>query len=169
MSSPRVAWADESGTWKYLFYVCAGFALLPVISGYFLIPPEPARSATQNRRLDWIGAVVITIAMTLLSLSLTQSGTDPRGWKAPCGSCHTAKAGLIRMLDVPALLVTSVALLLVFGYWEYWVERHTSIPPIVKLELFTRHHWRVTAVLVIAFLLWCGICVRPIGLVVRHG
>jgi hypothetical protein len=63
------------------------------------------------------------------------------------------------MADVPVVFALSILLLVVFGFWENHVERQTSTPPIVKLDLFTRHKWRISAVLLIAFLDWCGICV----------
>lgn len=56
-----------------------------------------------------------------------------------------------RLVDVPTLLVLSVLLLVVFGFWERHLERNTTFPPIVKFSLFTRHQYKVLVIVVSTF------------------
>ncbi len=51
------------------------------------------------------------------------------------------------MSDIPVVFVLSVLLVVAFGLWEHYVAHHTTLPPIVHLAIFTRHHWKVTGVL----------------------
>lgn len=53
--------------------------------------------------------------------------------------------------DVPALLVVSIILLVVFGFWERHLERNTTYPPIAKFSLFTRHGYKVTITVLSTF------------------
>lgn len=69
-----------------MYYAIAGVNLIPIISGYYFIPAEPARSETENRKVDWPGAALITIGIALLCFAITQSGLEDRGWKEPCES-----------------------------------------------------------------------------------
>ncbi len=63
----------------------AGISVLPVVIGSTVVPgtwwvrgPKPS--------VDWIGAGLITTAITLFAFSLTQSGVVVYGWKTPCQS-----------------------------------------------------------------------------------
>ncbi len=70
--------------WQYLYFVIAGVNVVPIIGGLLFIPSESPRTASDNGRIDWIGAVMITIALSLLSFSITQIGLVQDGWKTPC-------------------------------------------------------------------------------------
>jgi DHA2 family multidrug resistance protein-like MFS transporter len=50
--------------------------------GYLYIPRD--RPHPSDKRVDWIGAVMITTGQLLLTLALTLSVSANRGWKAPC-------------------------------------------------------------------------------------
>lgn len=58
--------------------------------------------------------------------------------------------------DIPALLALSVILLVCFVFWEAFVERRTSIPPVAKLSLFTRNKGQGSVVLLMLFFIWIG-------------
>ncbi|WVR04973.1 hypothetical protein IAU60_001985 [Kwoniella sp. DSM 27419] len=129
--------------WQYVFFILAGLALVPVALGFIVIPKDTVKSTPgDNRRIDWIGAILITSGLSLFSFALTQSGVTERGWSEPY---------------IGATLGLSIILMLAFGFWEHHVARKTSIPPLVNLGIFSRNEWRVTAVLVLAFFAYCAI------------
>ena len=70
-------------SWSYLYLVFAAVSAFPIIIG---VTSLPEKWWTVNRResIDWIGATLITGAITLFAFSLTQSGVVVYGWKTPC-------------------------------------------------------------------------------------
>lgn len=50
------------------------------------------------------------------------------------------------------LLVLSIVLLVAFVFWERHLELHTNIPPVAKYSLFTRHRYRISALMLCVFL-----------------
>ncbi|OCF39009.1 hypothetical protein I317_07185 [Kwoniella heveanensis CBS 569] len=130
--------------WQYVFFMIAGSCLIPIIGGILFIPSDtrPPCTSTSKRKIDWLGAGLVTVGLSLLMFSVTQAGIEEEGW---------------RTAYIPAVFAFSIVILTVFGLWEHYAEHRTTTPPIVKLSVFTRHHWRVTAILGIIFCNWCGI------------
>jgi len=139
--------------WSYLFLMLAGMALLPAIIGATVVPgdwlvhgPKPS--------IDWIGAGMITIGISLFAFSLTQSGVVVYGWKTPCTSIDTLSGPSTDLCsaDIPAVFASSIAILIAFAFFQRHLEHHPSsrisrqIPPIVKLSLFTRQRGRIAAI-----------------------
>ena len=62
----------------------AGISLLPIGLAVFSAPTEAAAAAGWIKAVDWLGAALFTLGITLFTFSLTQSGVDPKGWAAPC-------------------------------------------------------------------------------------
>lgn len=61
------------------------------------------------------------------------------------------------LADVPALLVVSIILFVLFLCWERYLERRNgSIPPAAKFSLFTRNRYRFTFVLLASFFAFMG-------------
>ncbi|WWC61414.1 uncharacterized protein I303_103997 [Kwoniella dejecticola CBS 10117] len=201
--------------WQYLYFLLAGFGVIPIITGFFFIPKDDNHFPTlnartriedgkhvdqgprgtqsivkydqaratpqeseqvqsqekeQDRRIDWIGAVLVTIGLSLLLFSITQAGLMEKGWTTPY---------------IPPIFSASIILILIFGWWEYELEnrrristlsgmasqslsmsdlgfksafRTNDIPPIVRLSIFTRHKGKISAILGIAFFDWMGVC-----------
>ncbi|WOO80487.1 Efflux pump terJ [Vanrija pseudolonga] len=122
--------------WQYFHFVLGGLALIPLILGLFVIPRDLAKNQATDKRIDWLGGLLITAALCLFTFSITQSGIAPKGWGTPY---------------IPALLATSIVLFGLFGLWEHHVEHRLSLPPIAKLSLFTRDGWKITIVMLCAF------------------
>ena len=70
-------------------FVVTGFSIYPIILGCLFVPSD--RPHTRDRRGDWLGAIAITAAQILLTLGLTFSIANNRGWKAPC-MCYLGDA-----------------------------------------------------------------------------
>ncbi|KIR31181.1 efflux protein [Cryptococcus deuterogattii 99/473] len=139
--------------WQYVFFILAGLSLFPVVGGVFSIPPEPSKKDNGNRRVDWMGAFLITAGLSLFSFALTQSGLVEKGWRTPCKSSHILIMRLVSNIlsDIPVVLVISILLIVLYGFWEHFVEKKTSIPPLSRLVIFSRRQWKVTAILVVSF------------------
>lgn len=154
-------YADHSRrAWQYQYFIVAGVNTIPIIGGLLFIPREPTRTSAENRGIDWIGMITITVAISLLSFSVTQSGLESNGWGTPCPtSISLTSIRLTVRIDVVAVFAVSILMIPAFGLWEYYIDHHTKIPPTVKLGIFTRHHGSISAVLAISFMDWCGICV----------
>ena len=79
---------DSTG-WQYVFYFLAGLASFIGIGAIFVIDSDATRleaSPTDmeaDKRIDWIGGLVITAAVCLFTFSLTDSGIAERGWREP--------------------------------------------------------------------------------------
>jgi len=70
---------------KQLFLI-AVMAMFIIIIGTFFIPSEPPKKEAADRRLDWIGAGIISLSLCLFSFSINQGGLVDRGWKHACTS-----------------------------------------------------------------------------------
>ena len=49
------------------------------------------------------------------------------------------------------MIAVSIVLFVVFGFWEHHLEHRTTLPPVVKMSLFSRHGWKFTAINFSAF------------------
>lgn len=104
-----------------------------------------------DRRVDWIGAALVTIGLVLLMFAL--------------GDGETAKPHQWRSGYIIALLVVSVILLVAFVWWERVLEielsdveseRQTLAPPLLKMSIFQRAHGKLAVMLCVAFFVWAG-------------
>ncbi|KAK6902648.1 hypothetical protein I203_107906 [Kwoniella mangroviensis CBS 8507] len=131
--------------WQYLYFLIAGFGILPIITGIFYIPSDekttpprgqltdipddPAGKMEKSRKVDWTGAGLITVGLSLLLFSFTQAGLVDEGWKTPY---------------VPPVFSISVILIIVFGIWEYHLEHRvatSNVPPIVSFLRLDGRLW----------------------------
>ncbi|GFZ44917.1 hypothetical protein JCM24511_02643 [Saitozyma sp. JCM 24511] len=132
--------------WTYSFFLFAGVSLIPLVIAIIAVPRDSGHEehATRDKRIDWLGAILITAAMVLLLFCLAESGETPAGWRTPY---------------IPALFVVAVLLIVVFLLWERYLELHTSYPPIAKFSIFTRYRYKVTAVCLSVFAVGASVSV----------
>src|SRR5207302_712011 len=97
-----------------------------MIAGWKLIP----RGSRQHEGIDWIGAVLLGLALTCLSLGLAQQGTDigPTLPNAPAPQNNPISLGLAIIFLIAFVLV----------------ERKVRWP-VVDLSLFKRLHFSATS------------------------
>jgi predicted MFS family arabinose efflux permease len=112
--------------WKWVFGACAGVAIAVTAAGVFFIPPPPPSEVAirkQNvslaRSVDWLGGFLITAGLLALLFALTEGNVV--GW-------HTV---WIYMLMVIALLLIGM-----FATWQWYQEKHTTRPPLMKVSVF---------------------------------
>ncbi|KAJ6498364.1 major facilitator superfamily domain-containing protein [Mycena vitilis] len=141
---------DTRASWRAPFFLFAGLSLLCFLGGLFTVDAD-APSTEEDKRVDWIGAGLVTAGLVLLLFVLGQGQAAPRGWKT----------GYIL-----ALLVLAVLLLVLFVLWQHRLETRMLIgnengrgkgrPPLMKLSLWTRAEGRFAVMQAIAFLQWAA-------------
>ncbi|HYK85587.1 MAG TPA: MFS transporter [Ktedonobacteraceae bacterium] len=112
--------------WQYIFYLNVPIVIGLMIGGWFLIP----RGTRLHESIDWIGAVLLGLALTCLSLGLAQQGTDlgPTPTNAPTPQNN------------PISLALAIIFLIAFVLFER--KRRW---PVVDLSLFKRFPFSATS------------------------
>lgn len=73
----------HSKTWRSVFYVSAGIAVLIAVGGVLTVDPDQP-SKEKDKRVDWIGSALITSGLVLIIFVLSDGAIAPRGWRTPC-------------------------------------------------------------------------------------
>ncbi|KAJ7620277.1 MFS general substrate transporter [Roridomyces roridus] len=128
-------------SWRSTFYLLAGISLLCAIGGLLLIDAD-LPSTEPDRRVDWLGAFLVTVGLVFVVFVLSQGSLASNGWKTGY---------------IIALLIVGVLFITLFIAWQYHLEsspdnRHP--PPLMKLSMWTRAKGKFAVVQVIAFLQW---------------
>ncbi|KAG5636878.1 hypothetical protein H0H81_006540 [Sphagnurus paluster] len=160
-------------SWRSPFYLETGLTFLCLIGG--LISFDPDQPSTEpDKRVDWIGAFLVTAGLVLIVFVLGQGEIAPEGWKTPY---------------IIALLITGVLLVILFLLWQSHLEQlqdhslfsnlddepkgyHSNReadkpagtsarswltpPPLMKVSLWRRAKGRFAIMMAIAFLTWCS-------------
>jgi hypothetical protein len=63
-----------------------GVNVLPFIGVFFLAPDRREIGQHVDRRIDWAGGLLFTVGSVLLFFCLSQSISEPHGWRTPCQS-----------------------------------------------------------------------------------
>ncbi|KAI9056744.1 MFS general substrate transporter [Trametes sanguinea] len=139
-------------TWRSTFWFLAALAALCCLGALISIDDDFACRAAVDRRIDWIGALIVTASLTFIIFVLSDGSIAPNGWKTGY---------------IIALLIAGVALLALFVCWEHHLEqlhgrenappiRWWNPPPLMSVTIWTRASGKLAAVLVIVFLQWCS-------------
>jgi len=159
-------------TWRTPIFAICAIALAFTVLGFFVFE-EDEPSTEEDRRVDWIGATLITAGLVLVVFVLSDSPTAHKGWKSPREffppclrsiQCLTAACA-----DVMALFVLGVLLVLLFIAWQYYLERRLqnpdlpctrwTAPPLMKLSMWTRANGRFAVMQTIACVNWAAFSV----------
>lgn len=130
-------------------------------------PDEP--STETDRRIDWLGALLVTAGLVLIVFVLSDG--EIVGWKTPCMCYHSPFQSNLHLFTAPfpdiiALLILGVLLLVLFLFWQRYLERiqddpnavHSkwTPPPLMRLSIWRRAKGRFAVIMAIAFLNWSG-------------
>lgn len=111
MSLHRLIWmgmADDRDplhrrTWRSVFYVSAGIAVLIAIGGALTVDADQP-SDEEDRRVDWVGSTLITAGLVLIIFVLSDAAIAPRGWRTPCEyQCRLASSADPHILGISEL------------------------------------------------------------------
>ncbi|TDL21098.1 efflux transporter [Rickenella mellea] len=129
-------------SWRATFFLGAGLASLCFIGGCFTIDADPP-SKEEDRRVDWIGATLVTTGLVLITFVLGQGELAPQGWKTPY---------------IVALLILGVICIGVFIWWQHYLEHAEGHqrPPLMKLSMWSRSNGKFAVMQLIAFLELAG-------------
>ncbi|CAG7849082.1 Uncharacterized MFS-type transporter C1683.03c [Serendipita indica DSM 11827] len=126
----------QYASWRGIYYFAAGIGLVVLVAGMFSIDKDNHHHGI-DKRVDWIGAFLVTAGLVLLTYGLTDGPS--RGWSSPL---------------VISFLVLSILLIGVFCLWEHYLITRCSFPPLMPLDIWTRDHGRFSAMQLTGFLEW---------------
>ncbi|KAJ7769064.1 MFS general substrate transporter [Mycena maculata] len=128
-------------SWRAAFFLLAGIACFCSLCGLPLIDPD-VPSTEKDKRVDWLGAFLVTTGLVLLVFVLSQGSlAQPNGWRTGY---------------IIALLIVSVFFLVLFILWQHYLENDqgTRRPPLMKLSLWSRAEGKFAVMQAIAFFQW---------------
>ncbi|KAJ6509090.1 major facilitator superfamily domain-containing protein [Mycena vulgaris] len=94
-------------TWRTPFFLSAGLSLATMIGGAFVFDADMP-SLDRDRRVDWLGAALVSAGLVLVVFVLAQGELAVDGWESPY---------------IIVLLVVGVVFLVLFIYWQMYLER----------------------------------------------
>ncbi|KAH9895305.1 efflux transporter [Cubamyces lactineus] len=138
-------------TWRSTFWFLTGLSAICCIGAFISIDDDFSESLT-DRRVDWLGAFLVTAGLTFIIFVLSDGSVAPNGWKTGY---------------IIALLILGVVLLALFVWWEHYLEKlhergEASLDkwwtphPLMSVTVWTRAQGKLAVVLLITFLEWCG-------------
>ncbi|KIM37308.1 hypothetical protein M413DRAFT_20342 [Hebeloma cylindrosporum] len=129
-------------TWRSSFYLLSAFTFLCFVGGLISIDND-VPSEEVDKRVDWLGAFLVTAGLVLIVFVLSQGEIAPQGWATPY---------------IIALLILGVILMGLFKIHNNPDSPFSLFtpPPLMKLSLWTRANGRIAAMMMIAFTNWCA-------------
>ncbi|KAI0794177.1 efflux transporter [Fomes fomentarius] len=139
-------------TWRSTFWFLAGGSALCGLGAWFSIDPD-IPYALADRRVDWVGALLVTAGLTCIVFILSDGSIAPDGWKTSY---------------IIALLIVGVLLLVLFVLWERYLEnthasgdealrqRWWTPPPLMPVSIWVRAKGKLAVIIIIAFLEWAS-------------
>ena len=171
-TSPHVSFITHLETdrqhWRSTFYLSTGLTAACLILGLFSIDPDEPSTET-DQRVDWLGALLITTGLVLIVFVLSDG--EIVGWKTPCTFIPILSGYLVLIYgcplpDIIALLVLGVVFIILFLFWQRYLERiqddpdaiysKWTPPPLMKLSIWSRAKGRFAVMMAITFLNWSG-------------
>jgi hypothetical protein len=166
--------AYDRPTWRSTFYFNAALGLVCLFGAITSIEADPplrqskstsSASEEAERRVDWLGAFLVTSSLVLIVFVLSAGETAPQGWKTPCKHMlgDVSDSGLTISPDIIVLLILGVLLLPAFVFWQHILQQYQdsrasgrstpswAAPPLMRLSLWTP---KISGIMVIAFLNW---------------
>lgn len=112
---------SQYASWKWIFWILAIFAAGVTVAGHFVIPLPALHPKERDLKhaVDWVGGMMITIAVFALLFALTDGNVV--GWKQPY---------------IGVIIALSVVLMVAFIFWQLYLEKRTTRPPLMKVTIF---------------------------------
>jgi hypothetical protein len=74
--------AYSKQTWRPCLWILASLAFAIAIVAFFVIPTDVVQ--TTDRRVDWVGAALVTVGLVFVQFGISDGETAPQGWKTSC-------------------------------------------------------------------------------------
>ncbi|KAF8992532.1 putative efflux transporter [Cyathus striatus] len=137
-------------SWRSAFYFLSGLDFI-CIAGAILSFDKDIPSDENDKRVDWIGAFLVTTGLVLIVFVLGQGEVAPKQWRTPY---------IIALLIVGVLFIRQLERLLnnqnAGRNNSSWLHSLTTSPPLMKLSLWSRADGKLAATMAVAFLNWCA-------------
>ncbi|EJF56000.1 efflux transporter [Dichomitus squalens LYAD-421 SS1] len=138
-------------SWRSTFWFLTGLSALCCLGGLISIEAD-VPYALPDKRIDWLGAFLITAGLVFVVFALSDGPIAPDGWKTGY---------------IIALLIVGVFLIVLFVLWERLLERlHAqggevsqrwwTPPPLMPVSIWGRANGKLAAMLIVAFVSWCS-------------
>ncbi|THV01071.1 MFS general substrate transporter [Dendrothele bispora CBS 962.96] len=129
---------ESSATWRCIFYIQTGLAGLLVALGLIVLDNDKSDRTYYSKGLDWGGAILSTSGVGLLTYSLADSTSAPRGWANP---------------RIIALACVSLVLLIAFWYYEVWRENR-DLSVLMPPRMWRQKKTKLKAFIAMVFFAW---------------
>jgi MFS family permease len=113
-------------SWKWIFWTLAIFAAAITVAGVLFIPSgldnanvRAREELSLTKSVDWIGGALVTGGLIALLFTLTEGNIV--GWTT---------TWVYMLLTIAFLLIAN------FIAWEWYLEKHTERPPLIKMSMF---------------------------------
>ncbi|GME51268.1 MFS transporter [Neofusicoccum parvum] len=100
-------------TWRWYFFIGTILSLSTVIVSFFAIPSDRQERKGMDVKMDWWGAILISVGLILVVFAITDSAHAPNGWSNP----------YIFVLFIVGMLILAAAV-----YVEGWVAEQPLLP-----------------------------------------
>ena len=121
--------------WKWVFWIYGILAATCAVAAIYVIPSPPAQREPEIRKtVDWFGGSIITTGLVMLLFALSEGNVE--GWGTPW---------------VPSLIVISILLIVLFGFWQHRLEASTDRQPLMKVSIFKNTQFSAANVIMLLF------------------
>ncbi|KJA16451.1 hypothetical protein HYPSUDRAFT_207046 [Hypholoma sublateritium FD-334 SS-4] len=137
-------------SWRSTFYLLSGLTTLCLVGGFISFDKDiPSDEA--DKRIDWVGAFLITAGLVLVVFVLGDGEIAPKKWRTPY---------------IIAFIILGVILIGAFIYWQIYLEKvqadpgapysKLTPPPLMKPSLWKRANGKFAAMMAVTFMTWCS-------------
>lgn len=71
-------------TWRACLWTLAALTFAIAVAAFFFVPPDGI--STVDKRVDWVGAALVTVGLIFLQFVISDALNAPNGWKTWCRS-----------------------------------------------------------------------------------
>lgn len=69
-------------TWRACLWTLASLTFAIAVAAFFFVPPDGAQ--TVDKRVDWVGAALVTVGLIFLQFVISDALNAPNGWRTWC-------------------------------------------------------------------------------------